>query len=255
MASLLDADAPAWETSKENVALRKGGRDVAKLNRAFGEVAVADARGAERARLEAALAGDALEPWLRYVAWLEEAFPSDAACAFEARERCARRFRDREDPCPGNPGTFGLFGVRDVKWLTRDACRCSFEQKRPKSDFPRRRRGAQERRALRGRLARARARAPGARRRHARRRYVDRLQRPDDAFKFMLKKKVGDKRGGRVDVSSTRVDERLRPVPFRADSVTLRCAAFWVAWALHAEAQAPRRVAVTASSDFEPIRY
>ena len=83
MASLHDADAPAWETSKENVALRKGGRDVAKLNRAFGEVAVADARGAERARLEAALAGDALEPWLRYrqqrsYAALDQAAPSVA---------------------------------------------------------------------------------------------------------------------------------------------------------------------------------
>eukprot|EP00629_Pelagomonadales_sp_RCC1024_P001426 CAMPEP_0119289360 /NCGR_PEP_ID=MMETSP1329-20130426/38882_1 /TAXON_ID=114041 /ORGANISM="Genus nov. species nov., Strain RCC1024" /LENGTH=117 /DNA_ID=CAMNT_0007290161 /DNA_START=76 /DNA_END=425 /DNA_ORIENTATION=+ len=97
MSSLLDTDAPAWELSKENVALRKGGRDVAKLSRAFGDVTV-DARDAERKAKEAALKdADALEPWLTYVAWLEEAYPSDPACAYEARERCARRFRDREE--------------------------------------------------------------------------------------------------------------------------------------------------------------
>ena len=34
--SALDTEAPAWEMSKENAAPRKKGRDVAKLNRAFG---------------------------------------------------------------------------------------------------------------------------------------------------------------------------------------------------------------------------
>ena len=36
---MADMDAPAWETSKENVAVRKGGRDVKDLARKFGVVA------------------------------------------------------------------------------------------------------------------------------------------------------------------------------------------------------------------------
>ncbi len=39
--SALDTEAPAWETSKENAAPRKKGRDVAKLNRAFGAARIA----------------------------------------------------------------------------------------------------------------------------------------------------------------------------------------------------------------------
>ena len=41
-------------------------------------------------------------------------------------------------PASGKPGTFGLFGVEgvfwDVKATRKDGFRCTFEQKRPKSD-------------------------------------------------------------------------------------------------------------------------
>ena len=145
-------DAPVWETSKENVAVRKGGRDVKDLARKFGVVA-GPAAGAddERARLEAALATDSddpLAPWLAYVAWLERERPTDALAAFEVRERCARRFKD--DAAYKNDERYVAV------WLA----------------------------------------------------YVDRLAKPDDAFKFIHKKKVGEAR-----------------------------ASFWAAWALHAESQ------------------
>ncbi|KAH8054445.1 hypothetical protein JL720_14466 [Aureococcus anophagefferens] len=145
-------DAPVWETSKENVAVRKGGRDVKDLARKFGVVA-GPAAGAddERARLEAALATDSddpLAPWLAYVAWLERERPTDALAAFEVRERCARRFKD--DAAYKNDERYVAV------WLA----------------------------------------------------YVDRLAKPDDAFKFIHKKKVGETR-----------------------------ASFWAAWALHAESQ------------------
>ena len=149
---MADMDAPIWETSKENVAVRKGGRDVKDLARKFGVVA-GPAAGAddERARLEAALATDSddpLAPWLAYVAWLERERPTDALAAFEVRERCARRFKD--DAAYKNDERYVAV------WLA----------------------------------------------------YVDRLAKPDDAFKFIHKKKVGETR-----------------------------ASFWAAWALHAESQ------------------
>ncbi|KAH8046467.1 hypothetical protein JL722_13660 [Aureococcus anophagefferens] len=130
---MADMDAPAWETSKENVAVRKGGRDVKDLARKFGVVA-GPAAGAddERARLEAALATDSddpLAPWLAYVAWLERERPTDALAAFEVRERCARRFKD--DAAYKNDERYVAV------WLA----------------------------------------------------YVDRLAKPDDAFKFIHKKK------------------------------------------------------------------
>ena len=47
--SALDTEAPAWEMSKENAAPRKKGRDVAKLNRAFGAAPDDDAADASSA--------------------------------------------------------------------------------------------------------------------------------------------------------------------------------------------------------------
>ena len=64
---MADMDAPIWETSKENVAVRKGGRDVKDLARKFGVVA-GPAAGAddERARLDALLARVAPDAALEY---------------------------------------------------------------------------------------------------------------------------------------------------------------------------------------------
>ena len=94
--SALDTEAPAWETSKENAAPRKKGRDVAKLNRAFG--AAPDDDDAIRQH-EAALStegDDPLQAYATYAAYLEQHRPTDALAAFELRERCCRAFRDDE---------------------------------------------------------------------------------------------------------------------------------------------------------------
>lgn len=94
MEKMADVDAPAWETSKENVAPRKGGRAVEKLKRTFGAALANPEKeasdGAAKERHEAAIAAatdseDPLAPWVRYIAWLEETFPTDAFVALEVR--------------------------------------------------------------------------------------------------------------------------------------------------------------------------
>ena len=124
---MADESVPTWEICKENVAPRKGGRDVKKLTRSFG-AALANpdkdaADAAEKARFEAAVAAesaDPLEPWLRYVAWLEETFPSDGVCSLEARgptppsspaRRGARR-EDRRRPLRSGSGARGASRTR-----------------------------------------------------------------------------------------------------------------------------------------------
>lgn len=94
MAAHLDTKAPAWELCKENAAPRKKGRDVAKLQRAFGGGAADDA---EIARHEAALtqaSDDPLRAYAAYASYLEQNRPTDALAAFELRERCCRTLRD-----------------------------------------------------------------------------------------------------------------------------------------------------------------
>ena len=62
--SALDTEAPAWEMSKENAAPRKKGRDVAKLNRAFGAAPDDDAAIRQH---EAALSTEGDDPLQAYV--------------------------------------------------------------------------------------------------------------------------------------------------------------------------------------------
>ncbi|CAH0377726.1 unnamed protein product [Pelagomonas calceolata] len=94
--SALDTEAPAWETSKENAAPRKKGRDVAKLNRAFGAAPDDDAAIRHHEAALSTEGDDPLQAFTTYAAYLEQHRPTDALAAFELRERCCRAFRDDE---------------------------------------------------------------------------------------------------------------------------------------------------------------
>ncbi len=94
--SALDTEAPAWETSKENAAPRKKGRDVAKLNRAFGAAPDDDAAIRHHEAALSTEGDDPLQAYATYAAYLEQHRPTDALAAFELRERCCRAFRDDE---------------------------------------------------------------------------------------------------------------------------------------------------------------
>ncbi|KAJ1460300.1 Mad3/BUB1 homology region 1-domain-containing protein [Pelagophyceae sp. CCMP2097] len=100
--SALDEATPAWEQCKENVAPLRRGRNVNQLAKAFGSMAAletgpVDVVSGYEADISAAAAGaNALEPWLKYIRHLEDDCVSDGAKAFEARERCARLFKDSE---------------------------------------------------------------------------------------------------------------------------------------------------------------
>ena len=97
--------APTWEVVKENVAPLKRGRDTLKIAKVFGESQKSkveeeevEERVKKRSEFEAELVAedDALEVWVRYVRWLDEAYPLDRLEGFLGRERCARKLRDRE---------------------------------------------------------------------------------------------------------------------------------------------------------------
>jgi hypothetical protein len=84
---LMDAPAPAWETSKENVKRARRGRKVAVLNarlvaRETRSAADAATLKLEQAAHEAAIASyggdDPLAPWLTYLAWIKASFPVDS---------------------------------------------------------------------------------------------------------------------------------------------------------------------------------
>ena len=94
--SALDTEAPAWEMSKENAAPRKKGRDVAKLNRAFGAAPDDDAAIRHHEAALSTEGDDPLAAYATYAAYLEQHRPTDALAAFELRERCCRAFRDDE---------------------------------------------------------------------------------------------------------------------------------------------------------------
>ena len=94
--SALDTEAPAWETSKENAAPRKKGRDVAKLNRAFGAAPDDDAAIRHHEAALSTEGDDPLQAYVDYASYLEQHRPTDALAAFELRERCCRAFRDDE---------------------------------------------------------------------------------------------------------------------------------------------------------------
>ena len=94
--SALDTEAPAWELSKENAAPRKKGRDVAKLNRAFGAAPDDDAAIRHHEAALSTEGDDPLQAYADYAAYLEQHRPTDALAAFELRERCCRAFRDDE---------------------------------------------------------------------------------------------------------------------------------------------------------------
>ena len=94
--SALDTEAPAWETSKENAAPRKKGRDVAKLNRAFGAAPDDDAAIRQHEAALSTEGDDPLQAFTAYAAYLEQHRPTDALAAFKLREKCCRAFRDDE---------------------------------------------------------------------------------------------------------------------------------------------------------------
>ena len=94
--SALDTEAPAWELSKENAAPRKKGRDVAKLNRAFGAAPDDDAAIRHHEVALSTEGDDPLQAYATYAAYLEQHRPTDALAAFELREKCCRAFRDEE---------------------------------------------------------------------------------------------------------------------------------------------------------------
>ena len=102
------AEAPLWETSKENAAPLERGRSVQALERSL-QTETAEERSAKEkalrlheARVLPSERGDDVDDddpllhWLAYIKFHQEAFPSDTHAQFLLMERCTRALVNRE---------------------------------------------------------------------------------------------------------------------------------------------------------------
>lgn len=99
------ADDNTWELLKENSAPLERGRDVSTLSTALGKLSAEETSKIERKRrkLEKLVSRSAEEidsnedellPWLAYIKYLQDTYPSDTQEAFLLMERCTRNFVD-----------------------------------------------------------------------------------------------------------------------------------------------------------------
>lgn len=90
-----NSDAPQWETSKENVAPMREGRDVKALNNALSGSAadIEQARQTHLSEIQATESGDdPLAAWVKYVKWAEQNYPSNSSKLLHAIETPCRKY-------------------------------------------------------------------------------------------------------------------------------------------------------------------